>query len=131
MQGPQHHNSFQVSQHCQNWSSQSERSHPNGEEIGSGACMRYLVAMGRSIAIGETKRTLETRMKEHHAAARLEQLEKSAVAEHAWLDGHTIDWSDVRILDEVPKELCTADQRSPAHQLEARPTEDRINRDLG
>ena len=87
--------------------------------------MRYLVAMGRCIAIGETKRTLETRMNE------LEQLEKSAVAEHAWLDGHTIDWSDVRILDEVPKELCTADQRSPAHQLEARPTEDRINRDLG
>ena len=45
--------------------------------------MRYLVAMGRCIAIGETKRTLETRMKEHHAAVRLEQLEKSAVAEHA------------------------------------------------
>ena len=45
------------------------------------------------VYIGETKRTLETRMKEHRAAARLGQLEKSAVAEHAWQDGHTIDWS--------------------------------------
>ena len=42
-------------------------------------------------------------LKEHCAAARLGQLEKSAVAEHAWQDGHTIDWSDVRILDEAPK----------------------------
>ena len=41
------------------------------------------------VYIGETKRTLETRMKEHRAAARLGQLEKSAVAEHAWQDGHT------------------------------------------
>ena len=52
------------------------------------------------VYIGETKRTLETRMKEHRAAA---QLEKSAVAEHARQNGHTIDWSDVRILDEAPK----------------------------
>ena len=55
------------------------------------------------VYIGETKRFLKTRMKEHRAAARLGQLEKSAVAEHAWQDGHTIDWSDVRILDETPK----------------------------
>ena len=38
-------------------------------------------------------------MKEHRAAARLGQLEKSAIAEHAWQDGHTIDWSDVRVLN--------------------------------
>ena len=33
--------------------------------------------------IGETKRTLEIRKKKQRAAARLEHLEKSAVAEHA------------------------------------------------
>ena len=42
-------------------------------------------------------------MKEHRAAARLGQLEKSAVAEHAWMNGHAIDWDDVRVLDEAPK----------------------------
>ena len=40
------------------------------------------------VYIGETKRMLETRIKEHQAAARLGQFEKSAVAEHAWQDGH-------------------------------------------
>ena len=59
--------------------------------------------------IGETKRTLETRMKEHRAAARLGQLEKSAVMSEYWMS---------------PQELCTADQRSPAHPFEAHRRED-------
>ena len=80
---------------------------------------------------GETKRTLKTRMKEHRAAARLGQLEKSAVAEHAWKDGHTTDWSDVRILDGVPgNSVATADQ-TEALYVHLRPTEEKINRDLG
>ena len=81
------------------------------------------------VYIGETKRTLETRMKEHHAAARLGQLEKSAVAEHAWQDGHTIDWSDVPILDEAPKNSVLLIKE--ALHIRLRPTEDKINRDLG
>ena len=40
-------------------------------------------------------------MKYHRAAAHLGQLDMSAVAEHAWQDGHTIDWSGRRIRDEV------------------------------
>ena len=36
-------------------------------------------------------------------AARLGQLEKSAVAEHAWQDGHVIDWSGVCVLDGASK----------------------------
>ena len=76
-----------------------------------------------------SKRTLETRMKEHRAAARLGQLEKSAVAEHAWQDGHTIDWSDVRILDEAPKNSVLLIKE--ALHIRLRPTEDKINRDLG
>ena len=51
--------------------------------------------------IGETKSTLEAMMKYHRAAAHLGQLDMSAVAEHAWQDGHTIDWSGRRIRDEV------------------------------
>ena len=81
------------------------------------------------VYIGETKRTLETRMKEHRAAARLGQLEKSAVAEHAWQDGHTIDWSDVRILDEAPRNSVLLIKE--ALHIRLRPPEEKINRDLG
>ena len=49
--------------------------------------------------VGETKRTLATRIKEHKAACRLAAFERSAVAEHAWQEGHEINWDDVEILD--------------------------------
>ena len=41
--------------------------------------------------IGETKRTLGTRVKEHLTACKYARFERSAVAEHAWQDGHRID----------------------------------------
>ena len=49
--------------------------------------------------VGETKRTLATRIKENKAACRLAAFERSAVAEHAWQEGHEINWDDVEILD--------------------------------
>ena len=49
--------------------------------------------------IGETGRSLTTRMKEHKAACRLAAFERSAVAEHAWQAGHEIEWDDVKIQD--------------------------------
>ena len=49
--------------------------------------------------VGETKRTLATKIKEHKAACRLATFERSAVAQHAWQEGHEINWDDVDILD--------------------------------
>ena len=40
------------------------------------------------VYIGETSRLMSTRIKEHKAACRLGNFERSAVAEHAWQDGH-------------------------------------------
>jgi predicted GIY-YIG superfamily endonuclease len=48
--------------------------------------------------IGETGRTIETRMKEHLRHFRLGQLEKSAVAEHSILENHCIHWEEAGIL---------------------------------
>ena len=48
--------------------------------------------------IGETKRMLETRLKEHKAATRRGEIEKSAVAEHAWKEDHPPLWDEVEIL---------------------------------
>ena len=49
--------------------------------------------------IGETKRTLDTRVKEHLTACKYVRFKRSAVAEHAWQDGHRIDWEGVKMLD--------------------------------
>lgn len=57
--------------------------------------------------IGQTRRCLETRVKEHKAAARLRHLEKSPVAEHTWQPKHKAEWKNARIVD---KEIKTAVQ---------------------
>ena len=49
--------------------------------------------------VGETGRNLTTRVKEHKAAYRLAAFDRSAVAKHAWQEGHEIEWNDVEILD--------------------------------
>ena len=55
------------------------------------------------IYIGETGRTLEDRLKEHQRHTRLGAFEKSAVAEHALLCGHTINWQSARVIDKDAK----------------------------
>lgn len=49
--------------------------------------------------IGETKRRLETRLKEHKDACRNCNYEKSAIAEHAWTEHHPIKWSEATVID--------------------------------
>jgi len=68
-------------------------------------------------------------MKEHHAAARLGHLEKSAVAEHAWQEGHTINWSGVRILDEASRNSVLLIKE--AMHIRLRSTDGTFNRDTG
>ena len=49
--------------------------------------------------IGESGRSLTTRVKVHKAACRLAAFERSTIAEHAWQVGHEMEWDDVEILD--------------------------------
>ena len=51
--------------------------------------------------VGETKRFLATRIKEHQDATRLDQCSKSAVAEHAHEHDipHNIDWKSAKVID--------------------------------
>ena len=49
--------------------------------------------------IRQTGRGVNTWIKEHKAACRLAKFEKSAVAEHAWQDGHVIEWDQAEIVD--------------------------------
>ena len=40
-------------------------------------------------------------MKEHKDACDRGQLEKSAIAEHAWKHDHPIEWNDTQVLDQA------------------------------
>ena len=53
------------------------------------------------VYIGETKRALDTRIKEHRAATRRGETEKSAIAEHAWGQQHPILWEETSVLDQA------------------------------
>ena len=50
------------------------------------------------VYIGETKRRLETRLKEHKDACTRYLTDKSAIAEHACANDHPINWAETKIL---------------------------------
>jgi hypothetical protein len=53
------------------------------------------------IYVGQTGGSIEARCKEHLRHIRLEQPEKSAVAEHSINTGHRIDFSSTSVLDKA------------------------------
>ena len=55
------------------------------------------------VYIGKTIRRLESRLKEHKDVCSQGQLEKSAIAEHAWRHNHRIDWSNTGVIAQVSK----------------------------
>ena len=81
------------------------------------------------VYIGETIRRLETRLKEHHEALRRGMTEKSAVAEHAWDNQHSINWEETSIIDQARrhKELLL----KKALHTHMTPADQRINWDEG
>lgn len=70
----------------------------------------------------ETKRRLETRIKEHRDACVGDFMDRSAIAEHAWTQEHRINWNEVRMLDcAVREEPC----------IRMTPGSNRLNHDEG
>jgi hypothetical protein len=53
------------------------------------------------VYVGQTGRSIEMRHKEHRRYICLDQLDKSAVAEHSVNTGHCIDFSNTIILDRI------------------------------
>ena len=50
------------------------------------------------VYIGQTKRDLKSRIKEHQRAIKYQRPEKSALCQHSMENDHLIDWSKVKIL---------------------------------
>ena len=49
--------------------------------------------------IGETKRSLLTRSKEHLRAVTNRDIEKNELADHSWTHDHRIDWDNKKVID--------------------------------
>ena len=81
------------------------------------------------VYVGETIRRLETRIKEHHVACKKGQIEKSAIAEHAWTEHHTVLWEEAKVIDQAKrlKELLIKE----ALNIHLVPVKKRLNRDTG
>ena len=77
--------------------------------------------------IGMTDRSIATRRKEHARSIRLNQPEKSAVAEHALTEGHCINFVDTKVLARVKGFHNLA--RREAIEIAQRPNN--MNRDKG
>ena len=79
--------------------------------------------------IGETKRAIRIREKEHRDAVRLGQCPKSAVAEHvhASVVPHEVDWSSLQFLDRAGRKM-ERKIREAFHIYQRKPV---MNRDTG
>ena len=79
--------------------------------------------------IGETVRRLETRIHEHLEACKRGELNKSAIAEHAWTNQHAILWDKTSILDKSRNQ--TVLRIKEALHLQLTPEDRNMNRDVG
>ena len=87
---------------------------------------KVLCSYGK-VYICETKRHLETRPKEHKEACIRGQTMKSAIAEHAWMEGHPINWNNIRILQHTSHTMELV--MKEAMCIQSAPTDSRFNRD--
>ena len=69
------------------------------EEKQSGVVYRIPCSCGK-VYLGETRRRLETRLKEHKDVCRKGELEKS---EHAWTHHHAIKWEETSVMDRASR----------------------------
>ena len=72
---------------------------------------------------------LETRIKEHQAATRRGEIEKSAMAEHAWSQHHQPLGEDTRILDQAGNNNIL--RIKEALHISLREPRELVNRDQG
>ncbi len=67
-------------------------------------------------SVWETLRSMKTRISQHRRHAINGRIDLSAVAEHARMEYHAIDWEGVKTLDREQGWHARKDQRSTFHQ---------------
>ena len=77
--------------------------------------------------IGHTGKNLRDRVKQHKATTDKGKTNDSAIAEHSWSSHHSIDWENVKVLDQESIEK----RRQIKESLLIRSKAPEMNRDLG
>ena len=81
------------------------------------------------IYIGEAVRRLDTRLKEHKDGCICGQLDKSAIAEHAWSEHHPILWESTKVIDRANRQDIL--RLKEALHIRLTNKDERFNRDVG
>ena len=81
------------------------------------------------VYIGETKRRLGTRIKEHKDACVKCLTDKSAIAEHAWTNDHPINWAGTKVLQRASRTMELVLKESLS--IRTTPEDTRFNQDSG
>ena len=77
--------------------------------------------------VGQTRRRLAQRLEEHKRSVTAGDFVSSALAEHAWTEGHHVSWDSVSVLASAP-DLTT---RLALESVHIRSTAHALNRDRG
>ena len=97
-------------------------------ELQSGVVYRIPCSCGKAY-IGETTRRLETRLKENWDNCCKQNLQSSAVADHAWTAHCPIKWEETTIVDRA--RTSREVQVKEALQIQNSPVDTLLNRDRG
>ena len=81
------------------------------------------------VYIGETKRRLDTRIKEHKDACMKFLTDKSVIVEHAWLNDYPINWAGMKVLQGPSRTMKLVVKESLS--IRTTPEDTRFNRDSG
>ena len=81
------------------------------------------------VYIGETKRRLEIRIKEHKDACMKCLMDKSAIAEHARMNDHPIYWAGTKVLQRASRTMELVLKESLS--IRTTPEDTHFNRDSG
>lgn len=92
---------FIVGYRCMNKLNKFIRTHKDKNQQSGNSNVVYKINCGDCDAsyVGQTKRQLKTRIKEHKNNIRVESKRLSVISEHIIQENHTFDWDNVKILD--------------------------------
>ena len=93
----------------------------------SGVVYKIPCAVCPAAYIGQTGRRLCQRLDEHKRAVKGADFNSSALAEHAWTEGHPVDWQNVSILSCCPD----SHHRLVKEAILIRTSTSILNRDIG
>jgi len=95
---------YTIGYRCLNKLNMFEKTHKDKEQSSTNNNIIYKICYENCNAsyVGQTKRQLRTRLREHRNNIKLNQSKHSVISEHTKSVDHVFDWDNVRVLDCEP-----------------------------